>query len=548
MTRIPGNGSISRRDFMKAAAAVGAELTSRWGGLSDLALAVNSRSNLPVLVIGAGLGGLSAAALLARGGFPVTVVEQHEKPGGYATSFDRAGGKFTFDVSLHATTPFDGRIRPILEAAGIRDRVDTVRLPELCRIITPDHELVWPNNADEVIERTVRLFPAEAEGIRGFFNLMLGIMDEALVPFDPDSIKEKILFPFTHKRMWAVRNRTLAQILDDYVRNPMVRTILSSYCGYYGLPPSRLSGFLYCIATASYLRFGAHYIKRRSQDLSDALCAAIEAAGGQVLLDTEAAGIGVKEGKITGVRLKDGRILEAGAVVSNASVPATMKMLPEGAVPEEFLKKLKGYRPSISTFVVWLGLNRDIRDRVKGYEYFVFKGYDPEKDYEAWTACDPDRSSLGVTVYDNAYAGYSPPGTSTVSVLMPSGFEPWRRFEKDYFSGRKDEYRKEKERIAGILIEETERKVIPGLKSMIEVMETATPLTNLRYTGNPEGAITGYEQSLENSFITRLDNKAPVRGLYFASAWTNPGGGYEPCLESGAKACKALVDDWTRTG
>ncbi len=267
-----------------------------------------------------------------------------------------------------------------------------------------------------------------------------------------------------------------------------------------------------------------------------------------MLLDTEAAGIGVKEGKITDVRLKDGRILEAGAVVSNASVPATMNMLPEGAVPEESLKKLKGYRPSISTFVVWLGLNHDIRDRVKGYEYFVFKGYDSDKDYEAWTACDSVNSSLGVTVYDNAYAGYSLPGTSTVSVLMPSGYEPWRRFEKDYFSGKKDEYRKEKERIAGILIEETERKVIPGLKSMIEFMETATPLTNLRYMGNPEGAITGYEQSLGNSFITRLDNRAPLPGLYFASAWTNPGGGYEPCLESGAKVCKALVEDWTRAG
>ena len=129
---------------------------------------------------------------------------------------------------------------------------------------------------------------------------------------------------------------------------------------------------------------------------------------------------------------------------------------------------------------------------------------------------------------------------------MPSGYEPWRRFEADYFSGRKDEYRKEKERIARVLIEEAKRKVIRGLSSMIEVMEAATPLTNLRYTKKPQGAVYDFEQSLENSYRTRLDKKSPLKGLYFASAWTNPGGGYAPCLESGARAYKALVKDWTR--
>lgn len=548
MTWITGSGSISRRDFMKMAAAVAAGLTAQWSGLKGLAAGIESKGDLPVVVIGAGLGGLSAAALLARGGFPVTVVEQHEKAGGYATSFDRAAGKFTFDVSLHATSGTGSRLRPILEGTGILDRIETVELPELCRIITPDHDLIWPNNADAVIERMVRLFPDEAEGIRGFFGHMLGILDEAMVPFDHDSPQDKMAFPLTHKRMWAVRNKTLADILHDYVRDSKARGLLSIYWGYYGLPPSRLSGFYYSIATASYLRYGGHYIKRRSQDLSDALHRAVEAAGGQVLLETEAVGVEMKGGEITGVRLAGGKILKAKAVISNASVPTTMKMLPGDVMPGDFLEKLKGYRPSISTFVVWLGLNREIRDRVKGYEIFVLKDYDPEKAYEAGLACDPVHSSLGVTIYDNAYEGYSKPGTSTISIIMLSGYEPWRRFEADYLSGRKDDYRQEKERIAKVLIEEAERRVIPGLSSMIEVMEAATPLTNLRYTKNPQGAIYGYEQSLGNSYMTRLDNKSPLKGLYFASAWTNPGGGYEACLESGARAYKALVKDWTTKG
>jgi prolycopene isomerase len=148
-----------------------------------------------------------------------------------------------------------------------------------------------------------------------------------------------------------------------------------------------------------------------------------------------------------------------------------------------------------------------------------------------------------VTLYDNAYKGYSNPGTSTVVVMMLSGYEPWRRFEADYFAGRKDAYYKKKERIAKALIEETEKWVIPGLSSMIEVMEAATPLTNINYTGNPEGAIYGYEQSLDNAYMTRLDQRTPFKGLYLASAWTKSGGGYQPCLQSGADAFKALIKD-----
>jgi prolycopene isomerase len=78
---------------------------------------------------------------------------------------------------------------------------------------------------------------------------------------------------------------------------------------------------------------------------------------------------------------------------------------------------------------------------------------------------------------------------------------------------------------------------------MIEVMDAATPLTNVRYTKNLEGAIYGYEQSVGNSFITRLGNRTPFKGLYLASAWCHPGGGFEPCLLSGVEAFRALVED-----
>jgi prolycopene isomerase len=79
---------------------------------------------------------------------------------------------------------------------------------------------------------------------------------------------------------------------------------------------------------------------------------------------------------------------------------------------------------------------------------------------------------------------------------------------------------------------------------MIEVKESATPLTNWYFTRNPEGAIYGFDQTVDNAFMNRLDCRTPIKGLYLASAWGNPGGGYGGVLSGGERAFKMMVEDW----
>jgi len=540
------NQSLSRRSFLTISAMATAALALDWRKISAYAAKMNPKSDYPTVIIGAGLGGLVCGAYLAKQGVPVTVVEQHSIPGGYATSFERAGGKFNFEVSLHGTSINNNGAGRILNDIGILDKLELAELPEVYRLKTPGLDISVPQKDPEAyIQILSKHFPEEAEGIRGFIEEMIGIAD------DVDTLSRnkgqfiKLLFPLQYRKMWNVRNKTLADLIGDYVKNPDLQHALGSLWGYYGLPPSKLSGFYYANATGGYLKNGSYYIKQRSQDLSDAMAEAIESQGGSVLFDTRVQRIQVDRGAVRGVELDNGETLPARALVSNASAPVTFQeMLPKDAVPADYLEKLKSYKPSISSFLVWLGVNQELKGKIKAFSTHVSGGRGPDADYRACIQGDIENSSFGVCVYDNIFDGYSSPGTSTLQLLVLSGYEPWRKFESDYINGHKAAYNREKQRWAKILIERAEKDVIPGLSGMIEVQEAATPLTNRRYTGNTEGAIYGFEQSMDNAFMNRIKTETPVKGLYLASAWGNPGGGYAGAFRAGQSAFQALMKDW----
>ena len=540
------NTSVSRRSFIKIAAMAAASMALDWNRISAHAAKMGSSKEYPTVIIGAGLGGLVCGAYLARQGIPVTVVEQHSIPGGYATAFDRAAKKFTFEVSLHGTAVNNNGSAAILSEIGVLDKLKLVPLPEVYRLKTPQLDISVPQkNPESYIELLSRHFPNEARGIRSFVEEMIAIADEVNRLGRNRNKFIKLFFPFQYPKMWHVRNLTLADLVNEHVADPEVQNILTALWGYYGLPPSRLSGFYYANATGDYLKNGSYHIKERSQDLSNAIAGVIETHGGRIVYDSTVRKIRVKDGAVAGIELDGGETLPARAVVSNASALRTFQdMLPAETVPPDYMRKLTGYKPSISSFVVWLGLNGDITTQIKAFSTFVSSGLNPEADYESRLKGEVEKGAFGVAVYDNIFKGYSSPGTSTLQLIFLSAYEPWRRYESDYRSGRKEAYRREKARWTDILIRRAETALLPGLSSMIAVKEAATPLTNWRYTGNTEGAIYGFEQSMDNAYMNRIQNRTPVKGLYLASAWGNPGGGYGGVFREGQGAFEAMIEDW----
>jgi all-trans-retinol 13,14-reductase len=540
--------SLPRREFLERLAGAFAAPAMDWQALPTGPSPARSGLDYDAIVIGSGLGGLSCAAAFARQGFKPLVIEQHDKVGGYATAFTRPGG-FTFDVSLHSTTV--GQRDGLFNLSGGFPEIEDVEFvlhPHLFRAIYPDHDVrVRQRDPGAFVANLGSLFPEEKAGIAGLFDDMKGLSDDVGRLRNAKGKVDMVRFPVDFPHLARFHQSTWGQMMDSRIKDPRLKGVLSSQWGYYGLPPSKLSCFYYALPFLGYLSGGGFYPRGRSQDISNAFSRLIESRGGRILLSTRVAKIRVKDGATSGVTTEDGRTLTARVVVSNASPFATLgTMIDEQALVADYQARCREYSVSLSCFQVFLGLRQDLTRKLgmTDSEIFCEASYDPDSSYGGALKADVEGGGVYVTLYDNIYGGYSPAGKNTINIMTLQGYDHWERFAKDYHAGNKRDYRREKERMAEVLIRKAERILLPGLSSAIEVKEIGTPLTNERYTGHHRGAIYGWDQTVNNSGSTRVGHATPVKNLYLAGAWSTPGHGYGAVIPSGLECFAEIMRSW----
>ena len=543
---------FTRRSLIRAALAVAPLAAFDWEALPAKADTPN-KDEFDAVIIGSGLGGLSCGAAFARKGYRSLVLEQHDKPGGYATAFSRPGG-FVFDVSLHSTCVGERNgVHNLINGLPEITDVEFVAHPTLYRAIFPDHDIrVRQRDLPGYLAQLSKLFPEEREGIEHLFgdaqalNREVGRISRAQGQVNPAR------FLLEYPTLARFGNQTWGQMVDAHLRDPKLKAIVSAQWSYYGLPPSKLASFYYAVPAIGYLEQGGYYPHGRSQTISDALVKFIEEHGGKVLLNTRVERILTSNAAAYGVRAEGGKEFHAHAVISNASAQHTFSQLLEDD-PEsddgsfgEYKERMTGFSTSLSSFQVFLGLSRDLVSELEiaDSEIMVEPGYDPEASYDSARRADVEHGGVGIALYDNLFPDYSPKGKNTINLITLQGFDHWEKFEKDYRAGRKADYNAEKERMAQVLIHRAEEVLLPGLSKAIEVREIGTPLTNLRYTGNDRGAIYGWDQTVSNSGDRRVGHTTPIRNLYLAGAWTRPGHGYGAVLQSGIECFAEIVGNW----
>ena len=502
--------------------------------------------NYDAIIIGSGLGGLSCGAYLSKNKWKVVVLEKNNFPGGYASSFKN--GHFTFDASLHMLDGVEkGKsMYYFLEKCGIGEKIEYIKLEHFARLIFPEHDIRLPSgNLDALVKILENEFPHEREGIKALFKKMVRVHDDTLkfLKSTTPMLLQLPIFPIRYRALFPVMRKTTKHLIDKYLHDEKLKAILFANYGFYGLPPSKLN-VTAVFANMDYWVSGAYYPKGGNQVIPDALVDLIRDNGGNVILNSEVTEIIIENKKAVGVITKQGEMFRGNEIISNISAIETFNnLIGREKLPTKFLKKLDRMEPSVSTIIVYIGLDENFKSKLKyneDYELFVSNTYDLDEDQKLSMDNNVQEASFFITIYTNVNPSLANGDRSIVCLVQGQNFEHWKKYETDYNNGKKEEYNKEKNRLAQILIKRAEQ-ILPDLSEHIEVMSVSTPLTLKRFSGNTDGAFFGWATNVKQySPMDRL-TKLPIKNLYLSSAWSFPGGGQTSTIAGGYRVAQKLI-------
>lgn len=507
-----------------------------------------------VVVVGAGLGGLSTAAFLATNGQRVLVLEQNQVVGGCSQVFRRKGNKYEFDVGLHYVGECEpgGKMRTLLGALGVDDRIEWCRLdPDgFSTISAPGVEFRVPAGWDAYEERLVETFPAEEAGLRRCVGVLREVARQMKAPKPTGALAPV-------KQVWASRDllrwglRPLAKLFDTCDLSAEARLVIAGECGDYSAPPSKATVGVHAGFLDHYLISGAWYPSGGGQVLPARLTQVITAHGGEVRTKVQVDRIMVENGRAVGVTLLDGTEINAAAVVSNADPKRTyLGLVGREHLPAKLLRRAEKMKMALPLVTVYLALDIDIRDRLDNSTQWIYPHTDLESFYAtAYAGRIGERVPVFMTsgtLKDPTGTHTAPPGQSTLELvtIAPPQHSAWKLTAGGPAAGerysRNKDYLAQKEAITRAVID-TACQVLPDLRDHIVHCEASTPVTQERFTLATNGSVYGLELTRDQIGPWRPDVRSPIPGLFLAGAGTKHMHGIVSTVNGGAGTAGAVL-------
>jgi len=492
-----------------------------------------------VVVIGSGIGGLSCAALLARYGYRVIVCESHAIAGGAAHSFERNGFIFDSGPSLYSglsSSPSPNPLRQVLDAIG-------VDLPciqyDTWGCYLPEGDFLTSVGADQFCEILQR-FRGEAAAAE--WRTLQRVMEpyaKAAIALPPAALRLDLgaiisvgqFLPTLLTQSANVMKLTgaFSRIMDETVRDPFIRNWLNMLCFLLsGLPADGTSAAEVAFMFADWYRPNVRldYPIGGAGALVQTLVHGLQKQGGELRLNAHVEQVLVEQNRAAGVRLRDGSVVRSQvAVISNASVWNTLKLLPDGALPKSFMQQRQATPECDSFMHLHLGIDATGLSNLECHSIVV-------NDWELGITAPQNLILISIpSVLDPTLA---PPGKHTIHVYTP-GNEPydlWQGLDR-----RSPEYAQLKQQRAEPMWQALER-VIPDVRSRCEVTLIGTPLTHERYLRRHRGS---YGPALRAGETLFPGAKMPLAGLLCCGDSTFPGIGLPAVAASGMIAANTLA-------
>ena len=481
-----------------------------------------------VAVVGGGLGGLSAAAALARAGRKVILLERAPGLGGCAAAFKR--GEYTFDPAVHYLGAVAGEgafVDILMRVLGVRDQVNFIPFDSIYGVDMPGLRLKMPLGIENFIEVHKEAFPGQADGIGEFLQACVQMTAESQAMPPRVNLRDLDAAAKQFPLLFRYRKATVDDVLDEYVDDPKVRSLITAAWPYVGLPPSKLSFVTFCAMLMYVIEGGPHYCEGSFQSLVNAFATSIENSGGEIHVNTGVSKIIVRDGVAHGVVTDEGLQIGAPLVIANADAKVVMEdLVGVEHLPPRYVRRLQRMTPSLSGFWLFAATSMDVTQSGLPHEIFIHHHWDHDENLNDILAGKPGGMWLSLpSIFDDTLA---PAGEHVVILTshMPYDIgEPWHDA---------------KPRVEEQMIGEVER-ILPGFRDSLTHVESATPDTFERWTGNHEGAIYGWESIPNQSTPKRLPRITPIDGLMLSSAWTEPGAGAVRTMYSGFQTAQIVL-------
>lgn len=489
-------------------------------------------SQYDAVVIGAGMGGLMAGVNLANKGKKVLVLEQHNVPGGFATTFVR--GKYEFEATLHEMLDVDtpernGYVRQILNELGIEN--DFKRVPEAYVLIIPEQNLnvEVPFGIENFIDTVAREVPGVRKKLENYMDICkdmyYGI--NYLIQCEKEKkMPSKFKLITRYKNLIKYAYKTVKEVEDEFDFPEKAKSIINAYWCYQGPSLDVLTFTIWGYMLYGYIETGAYVPKNRSHMLSCSISERIKQLGGQVELNCKVDKIHVNNGKVEGIELSDGTKIKTNCVFSNAHPEIVYgKMItPKEQVPEYAIKKVNAQRNTCSSIAIYLGLDASPEEMgIKYYQYLISDTMDTKEIHDSLFTTNP-KPFLSAVCLDKAVPGATGKGICQLTIS-------WMVMGDVFKNIKPENYEEFKESFGEKMIDIFEKTTGANIREHIEEVEMVTPITWNRYTGAYRGQIFGYEQTPWDSVGCRLvacvqERKHNIKGMYFVGGCSESTHGY----------------------
>ncbi|RJP30732.1 MAG: NAD(P)/FAD-dependent oxidoreductase [Actinobacteria bacterium] len=493
-----------------------------------------------VIVIGAGVGGLSAGAALAKEGLKTLVLEQADFVGGCASSFENSG--FHFDVGA-CIIELIGAHETFYQRLGVSMEDYITFLPndpiyELVDILSGERFAV-PASAEGMAELIGRHSAADAQAFLRFMREDGKMMDEFTnAVFTTPQCNLMGLFKVFARYPRAIMNLhrlmlPFNKVMADLFVHPFTRRLLCNSSVIGGLPPSRQAGMMLWQSFAEH--DGFYYPRGGMGAVPRAMARALEDVGGELRFESRVERLVLERKAARGVVLSDGTVLTSRAVVSNANATNLyLEMVGEENIPRAVAKGLRSYEPSPTCAVCYLGL--DYQPPLQAQHIMALA--DPELIDLFWSDIYAKGTAIPQSVGLISSPSYmdsslAPEGGAALSFISmaprhPQGV-PWSEMKWDYLE-------------QGINM--LDAVYIPGIKEHVVFKTIATPEDFERRLLIPGGTIYAYSMSVLSQMVFRPSNRSKcVKNLYLSGASTHPSGSVPGALYGGLIAADLVLKD-----